>query len=105
MKRAELTVDQTEETNGGMYQGYGGVERPGIMSKGMGPGMLPRGPGMMGPSYYNTPQYVPEDTTPVRRCPPDVLKTRCCIDGKPVSYQEFARLLSEGKVTSDYTPY
>ena len=53
-----------------MYQGYGGVERPGIMSKGMGPGMLPRGPGMMGPSYYNTPQYVPETTAPVRRVPP-----------------------------------
>ena len=35
-----LTVDQIEETNGGMYQGYGGVERPGIMSKGMGPEML-----------------------------------------------------------------
>ena len=60
MERAELTVDQIEETNGGMYQGYGGVERPGIMSKGMGPGMLPRGPGMMGPSYYNTPQYIPD---------------------------------------------
>ena len=70
MKRAELTVDQIEETNGGMYQGYGGVERPGIMSKGMGPGMLPRGPGMMGPSGYNTPEYVPEQAPPKRKVPP-----------------------------------
>ena len=70
MKKEELTPDQMEESNGGMYQGYGGVERPGIMSKGMGPGMLPRGPGMMGPSYYNTPQYVPENTEPVKRVPP-----------------------------------
>ena len=60
MRRTELAIDQMENVNGGMYQGYGGVERPGIMSKGMGPGMLPRGPGMMGPSYYNTPQYVPD---------------------------------------------
>ena len=70
MKKEELTPEQMEESNGGMYQGYGGVERPGIMSKGMGPGMLPRGPGMMGPSYYNTPQYIPETTPPSRKVPP-----------------------------------
>ena len=70
MRRTELALEQMEDVNGGMYQGYGGVERPGIMSKGMGPGMLPRGPGMMGPSYYNTPQYVPEQTAPVKRVPP-----------------------------------
>ena len=71
MKKEELTPDQMEESNGGMYQGYGGVERPGIMSKGMGPGMLPRGPGMMGPSYYNTPQYVPDSQPrPERKAPP-----------------------------------
>ena len=70
MRRTELALDLMENVNGGMYQGYGGVERPGIMSKGMGPGMLPRGPGMMGPSYYNTPQYVPEQTAPIRKVPP-----------------------------------
>ena len=94
MKRAELTVDQTEETNGGMYQGYGGVERPGIMSKGMGPGMLPRGPGMMGPSYYNTPQYVPEDTAPDTTIPPHVRMTMRFTDGKKLSPEEYARLLN-----------
>ena len=41
MKRVELTVDQIEETNGGMYQGYGGIERPRIMSKGMAMGCFP----------------------------------------------------------------
>ena len=63
MRRTEPAIDQMENmenVNGGMYQGYGGIERLGIMSKGMGPGSNPRGPGMMGPSYYNTPQYVPD---------------------------------------------
>ena len=44
-----------------MYQGYDGVERPNVLS---------RGPGMVNPNYYNTAQYVPQTTSSVRSVPP-----------------------------------
>ena len=96
MRRTELALEQMEDVNGGMYQGYGGVERPGIMSKGMGPGMLPRGPGMMGPSYYNTPQYIPEEPAFDTSIPPHVRMTMRYTDGKKLSPQEYAKLFHLG---------
>ena len=54
MEAVDLIGEGAEKVAGGMYQGYDGSEKDIYLT-----GQIPRGPGMVNPSYYKNHQYVP----------------------------------------------